>query len=72
MGVFQAISNFTVGAMDDIWDSVNYAQADPFSCSTSFTANTKAENGIWILSKPIPRNATAVSFEGYEWYRRNI
>lgn len=48
------ISVFTVGAMADIWGSVNYAEADPFSCSPpNIVIQSVPEEGEWILRKPI-------------------
>jgi hypothetical protein len=32
VGVDQPLSRFTIGAMADIWGTVSYAEADPFSC----------------------------------------
>lgn len=49
------ISIFTVGALEDIWTSVNYAMADPYSCpGPFFVAATKtAPEADFIVLKPI-------------------
>lgn len=54
LGTNMPISVFTVGAMDDIWGSVNYAEADPFTCSAplAIVASAQQEDD-WILRKPI-------------------
>jgi len=57
------ISVFTVGAMEDIWLSVNYAEADAFTCTAPalVTAQNMGDDG-WILIKPINRrNGTSFS-----------
>jgi hypothetical protein len=47
------ISVFTVGAMADIWGPVNYAEADPFTCTApSFLVQSMVEDD-WLLAKPI-------------------
>jgi len=38
------LSRFTIGAMADIWDSVNYAEADPFSCSVGIESVSQAQS----------------------------
>lgn len=69
LGTFMPISVFTVGAMDDIWTSVNYAEADPFSCgAASVAATDKSDEPETILLKPsgiITEDGTVIPLEGH-------
>jgi hypothetical protein len=60
------ISVFTIGAMADIWGPVNYAEADPFTCTApSFSMIQSMVEDDWILLKPIggvTENGTVVPF----------
>ncbi len=48
------ISVFTVGAMEDIWLSANYAEADAFTCTApALVAAQNMEDDGWMLAKPI-------------------
>lgn len=65
-GTNMPISVFTIGAMDDIWGSVNYAEADPFTCSPPSLLAASAQEDDWILLKPvggIMPNGTMVPYE---------
>ena len=54
LGSVQPISVFTVGAMHDIWGSVDYTHADPFSCSAPRMGAQQGSKRIKVnLLKPI-------------------
>lgn len=55
-GTNSPISVFTIGAMKDIWGSVNYAEADPFTCSApAALISQSAQQGDWLHTEPILR-----------------
>jgi hypothetical protein len=55
------LSRFTIGAMADIWGSVNYAEADPFSCSVGIASVSQAQSDNAPISEMLyPVNAGEV------------
>jgi hypothetical protein len=66
LGTFMPISVFTIGAMDDIWGSVNYAMADPFTCTAPSLSIQSMVEDDWLLLKPIggvTKNGTIVPLD---------
>jgi len=56
-----SLSRFTIGAMADIWGSVNYAEADPFSCSVGIASASQAQSDDAPISEMLyPLNSGEV------------